>query len=430
MAEHITGGDFTVRHVEGNTFDATLSLYRDCGTDVGAGFDPYVVITVFDALTNEHLSELDFSIEGFETVIPAFGDLCFVNDLCLEIGIYQTQFTLPDNPNGYYLSKERCCRNHLSINLPDINDMGFVFTVEIPDPALQNSTPYFEDYPTNGYFCVNELNEIDLGAMDLDGDSLVYSLTEPLNGESTAFNPNPPIASSKPYSILSWGNGYSTDNQIGGDVPMTIDEQTGIVTALPTQVGWFTVAMKIEEYRNGELISTVRRELQLSSNICLEDPSFTYIANGLEVTFINDSDLDDFWTWDFGDGNSSTELNPTHIFDEPGVYTVTLTGNNGCAHSIEIDLTITSLFDVQPGNPLSIYPNPAADYIHIERNSNLDNSLLIEIYDLNGKKIFEQALIEEKRLNLSALEHGLYLITILDEFSHKEYLSQKLILVE
>lgn len=34
------------------------------------------------------------------------------------------------------------------------------------------------------------------------------------------------------------------------------------------------------------------------------------------------------WKWDFGDGASSTQQNPTHIYDEPGDYTVCLTAGN------------------------------------------------------------------------------------------------------
>jgi PKD repeat protein len=37
------------------------------------------------------------------------------------------------------------------------------------------------------------------------------------------------------------------------------------------------------------------------------------------------------WSWDFGDGTSSSEVSPEHVFTEPGVYDVTLTvqGPNG-----------------------------------------------------------------------------------------------------
>ncbi|HSE71576.1 MAG TPA: phytase [Nocardioidaceae bacterium] len=35
------------------------------------------------------------------------------------------------------------------------------------------------------------------------------------------------------------------------------------------------------------------------------------------------------WSWDFGDGGTSTQQNPTHVYDDPGTYTVTLTATNG-----------------------------------------------------------------------------------------------------
>jgi PKD repeat protein len=42
------------------------------------------------------------------------------------------------------------------------------------------------------------------------------------------------------------------------------------------------------------------------------------------------------WQWDFGDGSSSTLMNPSHIYSTPGVYTVTLiaTNANGCSDTL------------------------------------------------------------------------------------------------
>ncbi len=45
----------------------------------------------------------------------------------------------------------------------------------------------------------------------------------------------------------------------------------------------------------------------------------------LDVQFTNKSILGDSLIWDFGDGDTSTEINPKHLYEEPGVYTVTLT---------------------------------------------------------------------------------------------------------
>lgn len=50
------------------------------------------------------------------------------------------------------------------------------------------------------------------------------------------------------------------------------------------------------------------------------------------VFFTDQSTLPDTWFWDFGDGNTSTLQNPTHTYQNPWVYDVSLqiTLENSC----------------------------------------------------------------------------------------------------
>jgi len=45
----------------------------------------------------------------------------------------------------------------------------------------------------------------------------------------------------------------------------------------------------------------------------------------LTVAFTDQSPLATSWLWDFGDGGSSTDQNPTYIYNNPGVYNIKLT---------------------------------------------------------------------------------------------------------
>ena len=55
---------------------------------------------------------------------------------------------------------------------------------------------------------------------------------------------------------------------------------------------------------------------------------FTYLTDNLTVTFIDISTDDgtiSSWSWDFGDGNTSTDQNPEWTYEADGTYTIILT---------------------------------------------------------------------------------------------------------
>jgi len=56
----------------------------------------------------------------------------------------------------------------------------------------------------------------------------------------------------------------------------------------------------------------------------------------LDRTFRNGSINANTWSWDFGDGESSTEINPKHAYKTPGTYTTKLIVNNGQCQDIQV----------------------------------------------------------------------------------------------
>ncbi|MGB1315944.1 MAG: M4 family metallopeptidase, partial [Chitinophagales bacterium] len=81
------------------------------------------------------------------------------------------------------------------------------------------------------------------------------------------------------------------------------------------------------------------------------------------VSFTNNSINDSNRVWDFGDGNTSTVLNPTHTYTNPGVYTVSLiTNGSGACGAASDTLTISNYITVtNTGGPISANCTPPSN---------------------------------------------------------------------
>ncbi|NNC82838.1 MAG: hypothetical protein HKN79_04610, partial [Flavobacteriales bacterium] len=310
QAAHILGGDLTVQHVDSNIFYVKLTLFRDCDAGPSAAdLDDMVTLNVYEQGTNTNTGLTLTMFLNEPTDFPTLGDECFTPDICLEIGTYEEEIELPDNANGYYLVWERCCRSDIISNIELPGDRGIVFFATVPDPALENSSPIFQPYPADGYFCVSSTNQFAFEATDADGDSLVYSLDNPIYGNLAVLaNPNPNGGGPMPYNDFPWVPPYSLADPIGGTPPMSIDPMTGEITASPDDIGVFAFAVLVEEYRDGVKIGEVRREIALPSTTCELDVPPTYVGfmnfdtvyfnafqeNNLDI-IITDNPLDSVW---------------------------------------------------------------------------------------------------------------------------------------
>lgn len=93
------------------------------------------------------------------------------------------------------------------------------------------------------------------------------------------------------------------------------------------------------------------------------------------------------WSWDFGNGNSSSDQNPTHIFNEDGTYSVMLiiTTEEGCVDTAVQDITILDGINIP--NVFSPDGDGINDIFEIS-GSNFE-TFHAEIYNRWGNLIFE-----------------------------------------
>ncbi len=347
QATHIVGGELTYTCLGNNQYEIRLTIFRDCyNGNPQAWFDDPASIGIFNAqsqLVQELLIPWDEMLN--DTLNPMLSDECFVvpPDVCVHTTTYSAIVTLPPLPGGYILAYQRCCRNGTISNIVDPLAVGSTYMATISEKALLecNSGPQFNAWPPL-YICVNEPIWFDQSAYDADGDSLVYRLCTPLNGASP-IDPMPQPPAPPPYQPVPWLPPYDENNMLngipGGD-PLAIDPHTGLLTGLPNTIGQFVVGICLEEYRDGVLIGTYRRDFQYNVGVCGQTTAAFFapeaICGQFEVTFVNLSEEAESFFWIFSqDGaaiGTSTDITPTWIFPDTGWYDVTLiaAANSNC----------------------------------------------------------------------------------------------------
>jgi len=75
--------------------------------------------------------------------------------------------------------------------------------------------------------------------------------------------------------------------------------------------------------------------------------AFTKTTNDLTVGFTNNSIGASSYLWNFGNGKTSTLMNPVHVFQSTGTYNVCLTSSNGCGSTTSCqNVTVTCVAPV------------------------------------------------------------------------------------
>ncbi len=229
----------------------------------------------------------------------------------------------------------------------------------------------------------------------------------------------PPFYTNDP---LICPNGYSTSLDYGDGTPPETNFNF-IKTHTYTTVGSYTPSFT-QTYVGWTNNCTETKTVVI--DVDDPQPSFTYTANGLTVTFANTSQNLSNFVWNFGDLTSSTQQDPgKHVFPSPGTYVVELEGTAPCGkvrYVVSIVVTATSLNENKSLNELvTIYPNPASQFLKININEMPSTDLKIEIYNSIGSSIksISSNVFNSKDVNVdvSILPKGIYFVKFITKNS-------------
>ena len=362
FARHITGGEIFYEYLGPGAaagtsqYKITLRLFRDCFSS-GAQLDPTANIGIFDKLSGAAVSGSPFTVQlDHIQQIQKGGNIpCIINppQVCYQVGFYYFTATLPNNSMGYWISFQRCCRVDNITNLGVAIGVGASYVGSIAGTntlgnmtSNHNSSPQFYLRDT-ALVCQNRNFTLDFSASDPDGDVLTYGFcdayTGGTEGNPVVTNPPPP-----PYNVVPYGNGYSASTPMGPGV--TINPTTGIISGIAPAAGSFVVTVCVNEWRNGIVINTHRKDFILKVADCdfvaAQLPLSAVFCDDFNVGFANQTptSLIYSWHWDFGINGTLTDTSntatPSFTYPDTGIYIIKLVVNPGdpCSDSATMQI--------------------------------------------------------------------------------------------
>jgi gliding motility-associated-like protein len=274
-AGHISGVDVTYECINGCTIRVQFKAYRDCSSpitnispigtlfvDADSGCAMPVRITPWVNASNVEVTPV---CPGTPTTCTTPG--AAVNGI-MEHYWYADYDFCAATCSTYTIYWQTCCRNANITTLFVPNGVGlYASTTVLPFLLPCNNAPVFNNPPVP-VICQGQSYIFSQGATDPDGDSLSYTLGPCMSDSVLAV----------PYLAFT-----SPTMPLGPDWTVNLDPTTGDLTIAPDPNGPFPGSLQtgvlcifVEEWRGGQLINTIVRDLQLTIVPCApNDPPTT-----------------------------------------------------------------------------------------------------------------------------------------------------------
>ncbi|PIF45679.1 putative secreted protein (Por secretion system target) [Chryseobacterium sp. 52] len=153
--------------------------------------------------------------------------------------------------------------------------------------------------------------------------------------------------------------------------------------------------------------------VQWNSNVFHLHAGFSVNGNGQNVSFANLSSNYNTVLWTFGDGITSTAVNPNHSYTAAGTYTISLTvTKNSCSETVTKTINTNQLsvseYAVQD---FRFYPNPVS---HTGFLKTVKPVKEIEIYSIDGRKIqvLRYSGTRDTKIDFSTYTKGMYILNL------------------
>lgn len=151
----------------------------------------------------------------------------------------------------------------------------------------------------------------------------------------------------------------------------------------------------------------------------LPDAAFESSTNEATIILNNQSTgAPESFHWNFGDGSTSSDENPSHTYQAEGTYNVCLKATNSCGvDSIckVISINLAGTASIGNSSRIDMYPNPTENLLHIRLSgTNTSQPIRYSLTDLSGRIVKEvnQSQSHNFTVDLSRVEYGIYFLNL------------------
>jgi hypothetical protein len=441
-ASHVAGAELTYQCAGTGIYNLTFTFYRDC-----FGIDPpWTVSCEVDNSCGFPLNSATLTRDSFPItqIIPN----CSLPTTCeggintgIQKWIYSGQIILPAECPYWNFAVTMSTRNAaitVGVN-PDSYNLYVTASLNNTN-GICDTSPVFGIDPVV-FACTYQPYCLDPGIFDAEGDSIVCSLIAPLTS---------------PNQTFPFDSGYSFNEPVKSIPPVSINYNNGILCFNAIQPDISVYAILVSEFRNGELIGQVERDIELFTISCSNAPPYLSGINGSGTfdtivcvntptcfdIFSHDPNVSDstnialdqsiagatFTTSQGQNENGQFCWTPglNDVSSNPYCFTVN-THDNSCparqqgqrqycitVYDSIACLTLSVKNSIASFEAIKIYPQPASDYFVIDYGSDVTGKKLTFCIDnILNKRIYQRT-VSDRITMVHEIPSGIYLAYILD----------------
>jgi PKD repeat protein len=263
--------------------------------------------------------------------------------------------------------------------------------------------------PSNGIYNVILTNTNICG--QAISDTFQFAINAYPNAIFTVNNGNATCNNAPTTFMANPASGATYQWTFVGGIPSSSLEQNPSVTY--TSTGTYNVQLIITNNLGTDTINSTVSIMTLP----ISDFEASVNNNQVAFTFTGVGQISQYW--DFGDGNTSIDINPTHTYNSSGSYAIHLITQNGCGYDTlrkEISIIISSANDTDNDALVSVQPNPSSGSFGLVIQGSLVGIYDLTVADISGKVLIKKNIsitgFYTEDLDLQAFNNGIYLLTL------------------